>query len=128
MNMMLIAAVAAASVLTAVMVRKYSPDIALVLSIAGAVVVTLFSLEGLSELIDETKVIASSINPDYFSVPVKALGISLLTTATSKLCEDAGDKAIAFTVTFAGKTAVLISAMPLFSELIGMLSGILKLE
>ena len=126
MNIFIIAGTAMATVITALIVRKNTPEIALMLSISGAVIIALFALEVFSGLADEAEAVLNSVNADYFTVPLKTLGISVITSLTSRLCEDSGDKAMSFTVSFAGKTAILLSAMPLFSQLLEILSEVLK--
>lgn len=127
MNIFPAVAVAVFSVFMALLLKKRTPEIALLISLSGAVIAALSAVEGLSRIVSD---IGSTFTADekYLIIPLKSLGITLISSVASKLCEDAGEKAVAFTVLLAGKTAVLLTAMPLFYELIELLARILKIE
>lgn len=127
MNIFAIIAFAVLSVLAAVLLRKNLPEVALLISLAAAITIVLMTADAFSEMISNIGSIFLA-EERYLTIPVKALGITLITTLTSKLCEDAGEKAIAFTVSLTGKIGVLLTAIPLFSELAELLMRILKLE
>ena len=120
-------AVAAFSAFAALLLKKNSPEIALLVSLSGAVAAAVIVMDGISQLLSGFGVVFL-VEEKYLTIPIKALGVTLISTVSSKLCEDAGEKAMAFTVTLAGKTAVLITAIPLFSELTELLTRILKLK
>lgn len=126
MNLFSAIAVAAFSAFAALLLKKHSPEIALLVSLSGAITAAVIVMEGVSQLLSGLGVVFLA-EEKYLTIPIKALGVTLISTVSSKLCEDAGEKAMAFTVTLAGKTAVLITAIPLFYELTELLTRILKL-
>lgn len=54
----------------------------------------------------------------YAALPIKALGILLLTEVTASLCRDAGESGIAAGVEMAGKLEILLLCLPLLDELL----------
>lgn len=127
MNLFPAVAVAIFSAFAALLLKKNTPEIALLVSLSGAVAVAVIVMDIISQLVSGIGVAFLS-EEKYLTIPVKALGITLLSSVSSKLCEDAGEKAMAFTVSLAGRTAVMLAALPLFSELTELLMRILKLE
>ena len=87
-----------------VLLRQYRPEIALVISILCGVGVLLWLLEQLA--------------PVLAQVLLKALGICLITQVACDTCRDIGETAIAARLETAGKAAMLLLAMPVFSELL----------
>ena len=53
----------------------------------------------------------------YLLLVFKALGVCLLTQFSADACLDAGEKALASRVEFAGRIAVVLLALPLFEEI-----------
>ncbi|MBE6701397.1 MAG: hypothetical protein E7582_05875 [Ruminococcaceae bacterium] len=58
----------------------------------------------------------------YLKTMVKALGISIVANLTSELAEDLGMKSLSGKVEFAGKVAIMLSAMPVFDNLFNLVS------
>lgn len=58
----------------------------------------------------------TNINTEYISILIKSLGICFIVQLASDACRDAGESAIASKVELAGKFAVLLVALPLFSQ------------
>lgn len=52
----------------------------------------------------------------YLTVMVKSLGICFLTGLAADICRDSGESALASQAEAAGKTALLIMALPLFER------------
>ncbi len=61
----------------------------------------------------------------YFKILIKILGISIVTNITSELASDIGANAISGKVEFAGKVAVLLSAIPVYDRLFGLIGEVI---
>ena len=70
---------------------------------------------------------AAALPGEYAVILFKALGICWLAQFAADSCRDAGESALASKVELAGKTAVLLTTLPLFSavaELVTELAGV----
>ncbi len=101
-----------------IMLRSYDSTIAYMLTIAAAVVLLLTILPTTIGLIDSLQGITELISQGPFEVVIKAVGISILTQLTSDLCIDSGQRAMSSLVLLAGKVSIVISAFPIFGELL----------
>lgn len=60
-------------------------------------------------------------------VMLKAVGLTVLGQLAARLCKDAGESALAYTVELGARAAVLGAAMPLLSKLMEFLGDIMSL-
>lgn len=104
----------------ALLLRRQSPQTALLLSIGAG---TLIILSVVKNLVLTTQSISgllqsSGINADYIVILFKVLGICFLTEFTCDTVTEAGMLSLATNISFAGKVTILITALPLFSDMI----------
>ena len=125
------AGIAAAAVFAAVcgaLLKRGQKEIALLFSLAAAVLVFLCILPQIETLTSTFREWAElSGMPEVFGALLKALGIVLIGRITADLCKDAGESAIASGVELAVKTAVLLTALPLLNRLLSLLQEVLLL-
>lgn len=123
--------VSAAAVFAAVcgaLLKRGQKEIALLFSLAAAVLVFLCVLPQIETLTSTFREWAElSGMPEVFGALLKALGIVLIGRITADLCKDAGESAIASGVELAVKTAVLLTALPLLNRLLSLLQEVLLL-
>ncbi len=63
----------------------------------------------------------------YLSVMLKALGVAFLTHICASVCRDCGEQTIAGYAELAGKIEMLIIAIPLIEEIIGIAEGLIEM-
>lgn len=123
--------VSAAAVFAAVcgaLLKRGQKEIALLFSLAAAVLVFLCILPQIETLTSTFREWAElSGMPEVFGALLKALGIVLIGRIAIGVCRDAGENALASGVEFAVKAAVLLAALPLFQSLLGMIREVLTL-
>lgn len=122
-----IAALAVTAALCAVVVRKQSPEIALVLALAAGTILMLQCAEGMSELLELLGRLtelgglsASAVRP-----LVRVTGVSIVTHLTAEICRDAKEGGLAGAVEIAGTVLALTAAAPLLSAVLDTLSELL---
>ena len=98
--------------LLALVVKRGSPETALLLAVGAAVVVAL----ALAELGS-----ASGVSADLFVPLYKTIGIALVVQVGGNLCRDAGESALASVVETAGTLCALLAALPLLRAVLDML-------
>ena len=62
----------------------------------------------------------------YIKIMLKILGISMLAGLLSDLCRDNGENTLANQTELSAKIIILVTALPLFSTIINIMTGILK--
>ena len=73
-------------------------------------------------MIERIEDMYSKISADetYLTIMLKGLGICCLTQLASDICRDSGEGTLAVQAEMAGKTALLILALPLFEKTAGL--------
>lgn len=115
------------SAVLCVIVRQMKPELALGVSIAcgvilmGAVISMLApSVELISQLTE-----SAGLDGGYSRTLFKALAVCYISQLGSDCCRDAGESAIASKIELAGKAAVVVISLPVFSSLAEMVTELL---
>ncbi len=116
-----IAAIAAAAVVTAILavtLRRYHAEYGMLLSLLAGVGILAALLAVLPDVLAEVTALldAARLPGKYAVILFKALGVCWLAQFAADSCRDAGESALASKVELAGKTAVLLLSLPLFSD------------
>ncbi|HCA54519.1 MAG: stage III sporulation protein AD [Clostridia bacterium] len=120
-----IAALAMAAAFCAVALKKYSPEISIVIAIAAGAILLVSILSRTMPVVRSLQQLTDSIglDPQYGVVLMKTIGICFLCQFTSDACKDAGQNALAAKVELAAKIAVLLLALPLMENILQMTAG-----
>lgn len=110
-----------------VIVRQYKPEAALGISIACGLVFMGAVLAMLAPSISTINALAqrAQIDGEYVRVLFKALAVCYITQIASDGCRDAGESAIASKLELAGRAAVLVISLPVFTSLAELVTGLL---
>ena len=116
-----IAAIAAAAVVTAILavtLRRYHAEYGMLVSLLAGVGILAALLAVLPDVLAEVTALldAARLPGKYAVILFKALGVCWLAQFAADSCRDAGESALASKVELAGKTAVLLLSLPLFSD------------
>lgn len=111
-----------------VLLKKYSPDIAILVATVGTVTVFVYAIGSAAPYVNAIREELSrlGVGTQYVSVAVRSLGIVCITKFCADICHDAGSTALESKVNFAGKCAVFINAVPLVLNVFSAVSGLLK--
>ena len=112
----------------ALVVKKGSPEAALLLTLAAAVTVLLFlggAVEELMAFLDELAQ-GSGVSQSLFLPLYKTGGIALVVKVGSGLCRDAGESALASVVETAGAVCALLVALPLLRAVLSLLLELME--
>lgn len=121
------AAVCLLGALLATLVKKTSPDMALLLALAVCAVVLTALVRGLEEITAFLQELLErgGLSAELFTPLLKTVGIALVTRTGGALCRDAGEGAMAAVVEMSGAFAVVLVSLPLFRAAWQMLEGLL---
>lgn len=85
---------------------------------ALSMLITAYTLRSATPLINYFAALSDGDAAQYFKILIKVLGITMVCNITSDLALELGMSTLSGKVEFAGKIAVLLSAMPLFDTLL----------
>lgn len=111
--------IAVLSAVLCIIVRQYKPEMALGVSIACGILImcsVISMLAPAAELISQLTA-SAGLDGGYTRTLFKALAVCYITQLGSDCCKDAGESAIAGKVELAGKAAVVVIYLPVFSSL-----------
>ena len=117
------AALCVIGALLAVVVRRGSPETALLVTLDAAAVVLLFLSGALEELTDFLRELAenSGVSLALFGPLYKTVAIALVVKVGAGLCRDAGESALASVVETAGAVCTLLVSLPLLRAVLELL-------
>lgn len=120
--MWIIAAAAAGLVGTvlALILGQYRPEFRMLVTAAVTLLLMAMVLEQLSPVLEQLRstMELTGLTRDYAAILFKAVGICLLTQLAGDVCRDSGESSIASKIELAGRTAILLTAMPLIQEVL----------
>ncbi|MEL4106213.1 stage III sporulation AC/AD family protein [Oscillospiraceae bacterium WX1] len=121
-----VAAIAVAGTVLALVIRKNSPELALMLTVSLALVALYLAFDTIKSVTDFVLSLSDMalISPAVLSIVFKAVGISIITKLSADVCRDAGQSSVASGVELAGSFAALYLALPLFETVITMIQSL----
>lgn len=105
--------------ISALSLKKYTPDISAIIAIGAGVLIFAAVLGNVLPIIEELRILINSAGAaaEYGAILVKTIGICFLCQFTSDACRDAGQASLATRVELAGRVSVLIIALPMFEKI-----------
>ena len=123
--MQIVGMVVCTVVLLAVL-RQYNPVYAAAAGLASCGMLLLVSLSAMTPLMEYLSRLAQILSNAQLQVLAKACGIALTAQLARDMCKDAGQSALAGQVELAGRVLILLAAMPLFGQLLELITGLLQ--
>jgi stage III sporulation protein AD len=114
----------------AVILRKNQPEQAISIEVLAGVLimgVVLWQLKDVFALLEKW-LDTAQLPTVYLQVLFKGVGLCLLTQLTADTCRDAGEHALAVKTEFAGKCFLLLLALPLFEQLLALITALIRGE
>lgn len=104
-------------------------EVKLVCSVAAACLITLRFLDSWREISAalEDIFLQTGMQSEYLKIIFKSLGICFVTQLGCDCCRDSGENAMASQLELAGKAAILVTALPLFSAAAEMVRTLLMI-
>ena len=119
MNIYKVVILAVCTALICLVLKQSTPHMTLLAELCGALVLLAMVVGVLANQIGQIYAMVQSIGVQQYIRPViKCLGICYLTQIGHDTCADAGCKALAGQVMFAGKAALLVVLLPEAAQLI----------
>jgi len=112
----------------AVVLRAQRPEFSMLISIGAAALILGGVIAGMLPVMDHLRGIfdITDMPAPYIQVLFKALGLCFVTQIACDTCKDAGETAIGSKIEMAGKIAVLIVSLPLFTQVLNIVRMLLN--
>ncbi len=112
-----------------VVLRQYKSEYSLFVSLMAGILLLTFLMENIAPLLEEMGELLRSagLEEDYLEILLKSLGVCFLVQLSSDACRDAGESAIAAKIEAAGKMAVLLLSLPLFTQILSVAGSLFSI-
>lgn len=119
-SMIKVCVIGIVSVIFILVLKRVSPNMALILSLITSILIFLFIFPFISQIIELFKTFTLYI--DYKSIHLdivlKILCISYICEFSSELCKDAGENSIASKIELSGKVLIMVLSVPIITEIL----------
>ncbi len=115
------------TVILGLCLAKQGKDTALLLIIGVCVMVMLSAMEYFRPVIDfiQKLQIMGKLDSDMLAILIKAVGIGVLSEITGMICADSGNSALGKSLQIMASVVILCMSVPLLTELMSLIEGIL---
>lgn len=116
-----------AGALVCALIRQQKPEMRTAAAIAVGLCALGLSLDGLGAGVEMLRMLSgrAGMSGEHSLLLIRATGIALIAQFASQLCRDAEENALAGRVELAGRTALMGMTLPLLTELLQRIEGIL---
>ncbi len=122
-----ILAIAIVTCVACIIVKPVRPDFAVLISIAGGVLIIVYLLSYLSGVFSVFNQIfsTSGINSSLYAIIFKIIAIGYLTEFTASVCNDTGNQSLGDKVLLGGKIIILVMALPIVTSILDIVMQLL---
>ena len=108
--------------------RESKKEYSFIAALSSGTVVLIYVFKNISVIIGQISGFMSENNIDIsgISILLKAVGISVVCQFACEICADTNNRALQFSVELIGKTAILLTSMPLISSVMTIVSDYIK--
>ncbi|GAA6393795.1 stage III sporulation protein AD [Lawsonibacter sp. OA9] len=126
--MVKVAAGAITAAVLGVVLRKNTPELALLLALAAGLWMVALVADGLGAVVALMEELTSlaGLSEELLEPVVKTVALSILTRLTAEVCKSAGEGGVAAFVETAGTVLALVVALPLVRAVVLMMTEMLK--
>ncbi len=120
MDIVKVVAVGLITVIATIIVKQVKPEIAVLITLAGSIVIIILSVQMLQNVFGSFLGIfdKTGVSGSLFVPVLKIIGIGYLCEFGANLCVDGGCNSIADKILFCGKITILIIALPIINNVI----------
>ena len=125
MEILKISGLAFAIITISAILKQTKPEFAIQVVLIATVLLFTFALSLSTTVYDYILQLCnlSGIKSEYLKIVFKIIAISYISEFTASICRDAGESAVAVKIEMVGKLIITASSLPVFKELISLLSG-----
>lgn len=122
-----VVAVGIISAILALTIKRQSPEIAIIITLAASILIFFMVLPALIYAVGIIQNLGSHLDSRIAYVPLvlQILGIAYVAELGAQVCIDAGESAIAAKIELAGKVLIMAAAAPILLDVLQMIVGIM---
>ena len=111
----------------ALAIRRYVPELSLVLSLATGGAVMIVMLSGIAQASEGLQALLriASLDEELTQPVVKVTAIAIISRLMSQICRDAGEGTIALCCELAGTIGALAVTLPLMGKVVDLIGGLM---
>ena len=122
-----ILAIALVTVFAHMLVKQTKPEIAILISIVGSIVIIIMAVNILNSVITSfyNIFVATGVDSSLITPLIKIVAIGYIAEFGANICADAGASSVADKILFAAKLIILVISMPIVTTVIDMVVALL---
>lgn len=122
-----ILAIALVTVFAHMLVKQTKPEIAIIISIVGSVLIIIMAVDFLGIVINSFYKIfkATGVETTLLTPLLKIIAIGYVAEFGANICQDAGSSGVADKILFAAKLIILVVAMPVITTVVDMVVSLI---
>ena len=122
-----ILAVALVTVFAHMLIKQTKPEIAILISIVGSVIIIIMTVNILSSVVTSFYVIFKStgVETALLTPLLKIVAIGYIAEFASNICLDAGANSVGDKILFSAKLIILVISMPIITSVVDMVVALL---
>jgi len=126
-DLLKILAVALVTVFSEMLLKQIKPEMAILISIVGSIIIIVMAVDTLSSVITSFYVIfeKTGVETTLLTPLLKIVAIGYIAEFGANICVDAGASGVADKVLFVAKLIILVLAMPIVTTVIDMVVALL---
>lgn len=121
--------VAFVTAITALLLKQSKPELSLSITVTGVIVILLFLADALKDTVGIIGVLAqtSGVENGLIKILLKIVGVGYVAEFSAGVLTDFGAQAVADKVVLGSKIVIVVIALPIFQNLLSLVSGFLGL-
>ena len=129
MNIFSVGVFALCVVVFGALIKRSNKEYALLAAVGACVLILLSAIEQLEPAFAQIQGIsvADGFPGDILPILIKTAGIAIAGQLVSRICKDAGESALSYSVELASKAAILVVSLPLFTRIFEYVEEIVRL-
>ncbi len=122
-----IVAVALVTVFAHMLIKQTKPEIAMIISIVGSILIIIMVVNTLSSVVDSFYHIfkATGVDATLLTPLFKIIAIGYIAEFGANICADAGASSVADKILFSAKLIILLVALPIITTVVDMVVALL---
>lgn len=128
MDLIKIIGVAILICIVSIVTKQIKPEFSLIIIIAGSCLLLWYILQYVGTIVNVFDNIATqtNINTEFLTIILKIVGIGYLIEFAANICIDSGNSSIADKIILIGKLIILTVSMPIISNLLNVIVGLIQ--
>ncbi len=126
MDIVQILGIALVATLLSVILKNYRPEFSVCVAVIFGGIFMLYICKNVETVFEGIRRICNDagIKTIYLEIMFKVIGVSYMCEFISSVCKDAGESSVALKIDIAGKLIILSASVPIFKELINLITKV----